>query len=89
MHALHENSVASFRDLDVSKREALILACYRLASVPLTDREVAERLGFSEMNAVRPRITHLLEREMLYESRSVKCTVTGKSVRTCGPTSLF
>lgn len=85
---MHANSVAAFRDLDLGKREALVLASFALSSCPLTDREVMERMGFAEPNSVRPRITALIERGLLYESRSVRCPTTGRTVRTCTTTSL-
>lgn len=87
-HRVHDNSAAAFDRLDLGKRDALVLHCLLLSSVPLTDREVAERLGFADLNAVRPSISRLIDRALLYEVRSVKCPTTGKTVRTCAPTSL-
>lgn len=47
-----------------------------------TDRQIAQSLGFSDMNSVRPRITRLLEVKALVEGPSVLCEVTKKTVRT-------
>lgn len=87
-HDLHANSTAAWRDLDVGKRQALVLAVYRLAIQPLTDREVAERLGFADMNAVRPSITRLVQAGKLGEGPSVKDGLTGRTVRTCTNTTI-
>jgi DNA-binding Lrp family transcriptional regulator len=76
------NSVAALREENrkLSAREDLILAELR-AHGPGTDREIARRLGFSEMNCVRPRITHLIEIGIVRVLEDVKCKVTNKTVR--------
>jgi hypothetical protein len=58
----------------------MILDCY--GSQALTDREVRDMCGFSDMNSVRPRITELVEEGFLVEGPSVKDALTGRTVRT-------
>jgi hypothetical protein len=85
MRHMHANSLLAWRDLDVGERCKAILEVYRLSSVPLCDREIAERLGFTDMNAVRPRITELIKKHhKLMECGAVVDSVTGKTVRTVG-----
>lgn len=63
------------------RRAQLVLQAVREAGVPLTDRQVAGLLGFSDMNAVRPRITELIQRGYLAEVGRTLDAVTGKPVR--------
>jgi hypothetical protein len=87
-HTIHANSRISFAALNLGERRALVMAAYFLAGVPLTDREVLARLGLTDMNDVRPRITTLRDEGLLMETGSVTCCETGKRVRVCEPTSL-
>lgn len=79
---IHENSLSAYRqEADrLSKRAWLVLAWIDLHG-PATDRQVMEGMGFSEPNAVRPRITELVDAGLLVEKDSVKCRRTGKTVR--------
>jgi len=63
-------------------RARACLAVIRAAVAPVTDRDVAVALGFSDMNSVRPRITELIEAGVVSEHSTVRCPVTGKMVRT-------
>lgn len=47
----------------------------------LTDREVKNSLGFTDMNDVRPRITELIQQGWAKEVSEVLCPETGKTVR--------
>lgn len=87
-HAVHANSVASWRDFDADTRAALVRAVYTLATEPLTDRQVMQRLGFSDMNMVRPSITRLVENGYLVELAKVRDAETARLVRACTTTSL-
>ncbi len=84
----HANSIAAFRDLDTSERAAAILAVYRGSARGLTDRQVMEALCFTEMNAVRPRITELIDHGLLCEVGKIRDHLTGKTVRQCTNTTL-
>lgn len=84
-HEIHVNSRSAFASLDINARESLVLAAYLLAGVPLTDREVAARLGITDLNGCRPRITALVSKGILIECGTVKCNETGRSVRLCNP----
>lgn len=81
-HRMHDNSVSAYRaeEVKLSRRAQDVFAWIQLHG-PHTDREVMRGMGFTDMNAVRPRITELLELRKLMEVGNVRCTVTGKSVR--------
>lgn len=45
----------------LSRRKRRVLWTLARATQPLTDRDVARGLGYADMNAVRPRITELIQ----------------------------
>ena len=47
----------------------------------VTDRDVMVGLGYTDMNAVRPRITELVDAGRLVEVAEKPCAVTRKTVR--------
>ena len=49
---------------------------------PMSDRQVRDRLGFSDMNAVRPRISELVDLDLLEEVG--RRQEDGHTVRICG-----
>ena len=82
---IHAHSMISFKEggKEMSKRARAIVHEFRKHGKPMTDREIAMALGFSDMNSVRPRITELCSAGILGEVDSVKCPTTGKMVRKC------
>ncbi len=86
---VHVNSHAAWRTLDIGMRQAAVLDVYREASEPLTDRQCGERLGLTDLNGCKPRITELVAKSHLIERDTVRCPVTGRPVRTCSPASLL
>lgn len=46
-----------------------------------TDREIMIGMGFTDPNAVRPRVTELIESGSLIEVSEKRCEITGKTVR--------
>lgn len=82
---MHENSLQAYRQerKKLTQRALLVLAWIDLNG-PATDRQVMHGLKFSEPNAVRPRITELVDAGMLVEVESVRCSETGKTVRVVG-----
>lgn len=80
---VHPNSAQAYHEQrkELSERAAAVLAVYRRTVGSLTDRAVKDALGFADMNAVRPRITELIDAGLLQECGRVKDEVTGKSVR--------
>lgn len=80
----HTHSFMASRLEDKASRMDTILLCYRVAEKPLTDREVMARCGFIDPNSCRPRITELINQGHLVERGSIKCPVTGKTVRLVG-----
>ncbi|MBA3777429.1 MAG: hypothetical protein H0X11_13505 [Betaproteobacteria bacterium] len=87
-HAMHANSLSAFGQINLAEREALVLSCFLLSAAPLSDREVMQRLGFTEGNHVRPRISGLVARGLLCEIGNAKDADTGRTVRVCIPTSV-
>ena len=81
-HAMHANSLAAYREERpvLSKRAADVLEVVRMFG-PLTDREIVDTLGYRDMNAIRPRVTELIDARLLVEHDRVRCQVTGKTVR--------
>lgn len=81
-HRIHKNSAESNRLTDKATRRDQVLSVYRTLGAS-TDREVAEGLGFPEMNQVRPTITTLLDEGLLIECGSTHCFTTDRTVRLC------
>ena len=86
-HQMHENSLIAFNTLDKHTRRLMVLACYERSGYPLTDRQVCQMLGFSDLNAVRPRITEAVQSGELVEVGKVR--ETGRPVRMCQPRPQF
>jgi hypothetical protein len=81
--AVHDNSIAAYhsQEAKLSARATAVLA-WITKHGPRTDREVAYGMGYGEnLNAVRPRITELIELGKLMEVCNVTCPVTRKTVR--------
>jgi hypothetical protein len=77
---MHGNSLAAHATLDVSAREAQVLAALQTMGVA-SDREIASQMGSADPNAARPRITGLIDRGIVREVGSQVCKVTGRRVR--------
>jgi hypothetical protein len=78
---IHVNSIKSFQELKPNKRAAKIYEKYVGTGFAMTDREIAERMGFADLNQVRPRISEMINLGFLRECGKVKDSVTGKTVR--------
>ena len=75
-HQMHANSLAAWRELEPGPMQARVLAQY---DAPHTDREVAARLGFADLNHVRPRVTELIKAGALEQVGKIK--ENGRAVR--------
>jgi hypothetical protein len=84
-HQMHGNSNKTYREerSSLSKRSSLVLAAFRRMGRPAMDREIMVFLGFSDMNAVRPRISELCDGGYLLEIGKAICPTSGKTVRLC------
>jgi hypothetical protein len=86
-HRIHENTTVTYDEVKawLGNRELMVLNTFLAADKPLTDREALHQLfpGDNDMNKVRPRITSLVESNVLEESDKRRCVVTGMMVRTC------
>lgn len=71
----HAAGTATFTD-----RENKIIGAIRLLG-HATDRQVKDHLGFADMNAVRPRITELVQAHVLSEVADEIDETTNRTVR--------
>lgn len=81
---MHINSLTAYYEEKerLHRRQQNVLSFLENQRVPMTDRQIMFRMGYLEPNAVRPRITELIEKGFLEECGKVKCLVTKKNVRT-------
>ena len=85
MTTVRENSLAAYRAGQLGlfgKRELEIIQAFEHIGAA-TDRAVLAWCNYTDMNAVRPRITELIACGLLEERGSAICPVTHKSVRIC------
>jgi len=82
-HLLHKNSMEAYEELrnSLNYRQDRILALIE-RKPHSTDREILLAHGGTEMNQVRPRITELIEKELVQESGNRICPTTKRKVRT-------
>jgi hypothetical protein len=83
VNSIHPNSVLAYwegRDELFGKRHQKVISALRQGGT-LSDREVMIACGFSDMNAVRPRITELIEVGIVEPHGDIICPVTKKRVR--------
>lgn len=69
---------------DLTVREGEVVDAIRCAGCPLTDREIALFCGYDDMNAVRPSITRLVQRGVLFEAAQTYDEHTNRTVRKTG-----
>jgi hypothetical protein len=82
---MHANSLLAYEEERprLSARAELVFANVKQHG-PGTDREIMARMGFTDLNQVRPRITELVKSGLLVEVAQRVCDVTGKRVRVVG-----
>lgn len=82
-HEMHPNSERAYAEgmEQMSRRARECYAVLMQSYHPMTDRQVLEALGYGDMNAVRPRISELVDQEWVHEVGSTVDHVTGKTVR--------
>ncbi|MDY5738399.1 MAG: hypothetical protein SPK45_00340 [Anaerovoracaceae bacterium] len=72
-----ECQLESFNKLDTAKRCRMILS---QLDEPRTAREIAYRLGFSDLNAVKPRLSEMKARGTVEVIRKDKDSITKRNV---------
>jgi len=78
----HANSRESYHGLGSTKSERMEKVLYVLrARGCMTDREVMLAMGFTDPNAVRPRISEGIRAGLIRERGKRVCEWTGKTVR--------
>ena len=80
-HSIHQNSVAAWKAFDPGTRARQVCEALAVALRPVTDREIATKLGSQDMNYARPAITGLIESGYVVEDGNTRCRVTGRTVR--------
>jgi hypothetical protein len=82
-HRLDRNSLKALKEeLQIfSRRENEILGLLHTRNAPMTDREIMIALGYQDMNAVRPRLSELMDRLWIKKVCDTYDPVTKKSVR--------
>ncbi len=80
---MHANSLKAFSEAraTLGTRCLSILKVITESAAPMTDREVMAAMGQSDPNYVRPRITELKLKRLVFEVGETKDEVTGKTVR--------
>ena len=85
---IHENSIAAYqqqRDSGrLSRRQRAIVEVLErdtMQHLGRTDRMLMNALGFTDPNAVRPRVTELVNMGFLEECGEIKDSATGMTVR--------
>lgn len=79
---IHEHSIAAYHtELPKLSRRLLAILVWLESHPCKTDREVMIGMGFSDMNAVRPRITEGVEMGRIVEVGEKVCPITHKTVR--------
>ena len=80
---IHDNSIQTFYETEQerAKRAADVYEAFVRMGRPVSDREVMDALGYRDMNAVRPRITEMIDAGELIEVGKVRDHVTGRRVR--------
>ena len=73
----HETRLESFILTDKPKRRAEILSAL---TKPMTARQIAYKLGYRDLNAVKPRLTELMRDNKVKAVDKVKDDLTGRTV---------
>ena len=85
---VRDNSIKAYREVvtNITPRHQMIIdsleSLEREGANNITDRQIAEACGFSDMNSVRPRITELINMGLVVEGVRTTCQATNKHVRT-------
>jgi len=85
---VHPNSIEAFKDLDLAKRQAVVLDVFQRRGKSMTDREVLFKLTGDfggDLNKVQPRITEMKKdpNNPLREVGKTVCSYSNKRVRVC------
>ncbi|HWS31019.1 MAG TPA: DNA gyrase [Clostridia bacterium] len=73
----HQMRLGSMLKTDKRSRQQMILG---VLNRPMTAREIAHQLGYYDLNAVKPRITELVQAGTLFEAGSKHDIYTDRNV---------
>lgn len=85
---IHANSISSYHALDATSITGRIYQVYANTTYPMTDRQMAECLGYADMNIVRPKITCLIKHKRCVEVGDIWDENTERMVRLVTTASL-
>lgn len=79
---MHANSLRAYASegIKLSRRASEVLGTI-MQMGSTTDRMIKDRLGYRDMNSVRPRISELIKNGLVEECGNMRDNVTGKTVR--------
>jgi hypothetical protein len=80
IHSNSKRAYAQTKAIRLSRAEKIVKLLAKVGE-PLTDKQIAVRMGFPHGNYVQPRITELVRSGQLFEHPSVQCDVSGIHVR--------
>lgn len=81
--SVRENSIDTYIELkDHLSGRSLEVYKYIEKHGKSTERQIKDGLGYDDMNAVRPRVTEMIESGLLIEGLKVRDSVTNRPVRT-------
>lgn len=79
---MHTNSLAAYQEESATlSRRAKEILTFLERHGPATDRQTKVFLGYPDMNCVRPRITELIDANLVHEIGSTIDATTEKKVR--------
>ena len=88
MKDIHEHSHQSHEEHESSGKGATfrqkIMNLLNSTDQYMTDREILDSLGVSDVNNIRPEITRLKQQGRIVEVGKIHCRTTGKLVRRVG-----
>jgi hypothetical protein len=80
---IHQNSIAAYHagNVDVFPQRAQMILRALVELGTATDRQICDHLEFHEMNAIRPRLTELIQAGIVEECGDVLDETTNRTVR--------
>ena len=82
---IHQNSIQSYQEQKAEHKPSTyrnqIIELLIKENRPMTDREIMSHIGGFDFNNIRPEITRLKAKGLIFEVDRVKCEVTNKMVR--------
>jgi len=83
---MHEHSIKSYYEElaslpDMQARIYNAIKRMEMENMKITDRAIKKFLQLDDMNQVRPRVSELIQKQLVRETGDTVCKTTGKKVR--------